>query len=105
MMIKDHTEAIAQLKKMALEKGISLTSKETTGVNEMVKKVSNKPGEQFNKEWCQTMIGLHKKTISMYQDKANNTTDADLKAWITGILPKLQMHLDMLTAAQKKLAA
>lgn len=105
MLIKDYTEAIAQLKKLALEKGISLTSKGTTGVNDMVKKVSNKPGDQFNKEWCQTMINLHKKTISTYQARADNTTDENLKAWISGILPKLQSHLDMLTTAQKKLAA
>jgi putative membrane protein len=102
-MIKDHNEAIAQLRKLATDKGLKTAGKATTGVNDLVKKASNKTGEQFNREWLQIMIALHKKTISAYEAMTGNSADPDLKTWITGILPKLKMHLSMLTDAQKRL--
>ncbi|WP_345953922.1 DUF4142 domain-containing protein [Mucilaginibacter sp. PAMB04168] len=88
-MIKDHTLANAELKKIALKKGYS-TAVPAMPADPML---ANTTGTEFDKNYITMMVADHKKTIALFERASTNAKDADVKAFAVKTLPKLKQHL------------
>jgi putative membrane protein len=90
MIIADHTEANAELKKISGSKvaGDSLT----VAHHELLASLSKKTGKEFDKEYTQAMVNDHDKAIQIFKAGETNT-DKKLKGFADKTLPKLQEHL------------
>ena len=92
-IVKDHSMAIEELKKLATTKGVELSAimgpKHATKVSDM-EKLS---GAAFDKHFVAEMVSDHKMEVSQFEKASNSGKDADLKAWVDKMIPTLKAHL------------
>lgn len=104
MLETEHSKKLNELQQLASSKSITIPIEAD---KESIKTVENlrdeKDAENFNEEWCKEMVDKHEKKIEDYEDKLENTEDAELKSWISQTLPGLRSHLDQLKACHEKL--
>jgi putative membrane protein len=98
MMVKDHTGAGEDLKKIADAKHITLPTSLSADDQKMVDDMKAKTGNSFDKAYIDMMIDGHKKAADKFQDEIKSGSDADLRAFATKTLDVIHAHLD---AAQK----
>lgn len=100
-LISDHKHVIEDIKGLAAKKSVTLPVAETEDAMKDTEKFKAKNNTDFNKDWVDEMVNLHKKSISKFEDAVNNSnTDGDTKSWAGATLPKLRHHLDMLEMLQ-----
>jgi putative membrane protein len=92
MMVKDHQELSAVLKKIADNKKINTSDSINYNHENLMKSLSAKKGEVFDKEYIQIMVNDHEQAIKIYKDASANS-DADIKKVAANTLPKLEEHL------------
>lgn len=103
-LISDHKQVIEDIKGLAAKKSITLPVAETEDAMKDTEKFKAKNNSDFNKDWTDEMVNLHKKSISKFEDVVNNSNaDGDTKSWAGATLPKLRHHLDMLEMLQTSL--
>jgi putative membrane protein len=98
----DHTTALNELKTLAQAKAISVPVGETDGARRKLENLAEET-EDFDEEWCKEMLNLHEKSIEKFEDRVENTEDAELKAFITKTLPVLKEHYQHLKALKERL--
>ena len=103
MMEAAHTKAMADLKNLASQKNIAIPTSLTENGQDAYKKLSDKTGTDFDKEYADMMIKGHKDAIDKFDDASKNANDADIKAWATSMLPDLNTHLEHATMTKDKL--
>jgi putative membrane protein len=104
MLEEDHTKKLEELKQLASAKSITVpVEADKESIETMEDLRDEKDAENFNEEWCKEMVDKHEKTIETFEDKLEDTQDADLKSWISQTLPGLRSHLDHLKACHEKL--
>ena len=94
MMEEGHTKSLADLTAIAKIKNISLPSSETEDGIKAYKKLDEKSGIDFVREYCDMMVNGHKKAIALFENASIECTDPDIKAWAIATLPTLRKHLD-----------
>jgi putative membrane protein len=110
-MIKDHKAADKQASALFVKAGIqpektadevqALESKAKTAIDEL----KAKKGAEFDKAYVDAQVTMHQDVIDAVDQRLLPACqNADLKAFITEIRPKLQAHLDHAKALQAKLA-
>lgn len=106
MMEMSHSKSHAELVALAAQKSITLPETKTEDVNESYKKMSEmKPGNDFDKEYCDLMIDRHKKNIDMFEKASTDSIDPDIKLMAANMLPDLRKHLEMAEMCKKKCEA
>ena len=103
MMVTDHTAANNQLKELAGKKGWKLPTEVDSSHKATADNLRNLVGADFDKEYVDDMVDDHETDVKAFQDKANNATDPELKAFAQKTLPVLQKHLDAIKAIQAKM--
>lgn len=98
-MVKDHSLANAQLKKIAIKKKYSTTVAPII-ISPML---ANESGGEFDKNYTMMMIADHQKTVDLFEKVANNSTDAEIKAFAAKLLPKLKQHLATVESISRSL--
>ncbi|HEX4372087.1 MAG TPA: DUF4142 domain-containing protein [Puia sp.] len=98
MMVKDHTSAGDDLKKIADAKHITLPTSLSADDQKKVDDMKAKTGNKFDKAYIDMMIDGHKKAADEFQDEIKSGSDADLRAFATKTLDVIHTHLD---SAQK----
>jgi putative membrane protein len=98
MMVKDHTSAGDDLKKIADTKHITLPTSLSADDQKKVDDMKAKTGNKFDKAYIDMMIDGHKKAADEFQDEIKSGSDADLRAFATKTLDVIHAHLD---SAQK----
>jgi putative membrane protein len=98
MLVDDHTAALADLKTLAANKGISIPTDEPDKIKETIKDLSDDKPADFDKNWTKALMDKHEKTINSYEKELGETKDEDIKAWINKVLPKIRTHHDKLMA-------
>jgi putative membrane protein len=105
MMIDDHSKANDELKGVAMKKNITLPS----SINDKMKKkyddLTEKKGEDFDKDYIDLMVSDHKDVISSFEKEADKGKDPDLKTWASEKLTALRHHLDMAEQTKNELKA
>lgn len=61
--------------------------------------IANATGAEFSKMWIQHMTSMHQAKLAELQAASKTLTDPDLLGAINKAIPKVQMHLDMLSKA------
>lgn len=93
MMIDDHGKANSELKALAASKNITLPTAMSEDRQKTYDDLKAKTGADFDKAYTDLMLSDHKEDIDQFNKEANNGTDAEIKAWAAGKVPKLEQHL------------
>lgn len=94
MMVSDHTKVSDELKSLAGMKNITLPPAPGDDHMDELKKLTEKSGTDFDKDYVKLMINQHEKNIKNFEDMASNAQDADLRAFAAKNLPTLRSHLN-----------
>jgi putative membrane protein len=98
-MIADHSVGYDQLKALALQKNITIPAGLSKKGQHKYEKLAKKTGHEFDKEYMDYMVEDHNDDIDEFSEAAEETKDADIKAWIAKALPTLKHHLEMAKSA------
>ncbi len=94
MLVTDHSKAYAELKSLASSKNIALPATVGQDKTDMMNDLMKKTGKDFDKAYMNKMVDDHKEDIDMFQKAADDSDDADVKAFASKILPTLKKHLN-----------
>ena len=101
MMVKDHTKAGYELKRLAAEKNITLPSAVSDEMRKHIDDLSKKSGKEFDKDYLDMMVSDHKDVIDGFEGMAKNSKDAAFKNFAVKTLPTLYKHLGAAKAIEK----
>src|SRR5690606_9057430 len=91
-MIDDHTKANEKLAALASEKKLEV-SDDAELINQAKALVLKLRGEaSFDKAYMNNQVAAHQQTIALFQ-RASRSDDAEIAAFATETLPKLEHHL------------
>jgi putative membrane protein len=101
MMVKDHTAAntklksIADTKKLEVSDNAMLMDKAKSMILEL------RSAKSFDQAYANNQVVAHEQTIALFKKEAAEGKDAELKAFATETLPKLEAHLTQAKALAK----
>ncbi len=105
-MITDHTKAGSELKMAAPAAGVTpaeapmrLDDKHA----KMLKALSEKKGQDFDKQYVSDQQKAHKEAVSLFEDYAKDGTNPQLKSFASSTLPTLKAHKDMIDKIDDKM--
>jgi putative membrane protein len=101
MMETEHTKSFNELKGLAEKKQITIPASLTEDGQEAFKKLNDKTGNDFDKEYCSMMIKGHKDAIDKFEKASRDSEDTDIRTWAGMMLPGLRTHLDHAETCQK----
>lgn len=101
MMVKDHTKANDELKKLAAEKNITLPATISEDKQKHIDNLNKESGKDFDKDYIDMMVKDHKDDIDLFEDAAKNSKDSSFKNFAAKTLPTLYKHLGTAKAIQK----
>ena len=107
MMIKDHTEANAELKALANKHDIEVPD-DTTLVKQAKEKILDMRDESFDAAYANNQVKAHEETIALFKKEAETVTDdkkagaTELKGFAQKMLPALEKHLTAAKELQAK---
>lgn len=100
MMNDVHTKSLNELVDLAAKKSVTIPTSLTQDGMDKNKKLMDKTGKEFDKEYCDIMVNEHKDAIDRFEKAANNSTDIEIKDWATATLTTLRKHLDQAVMCQ-----
>lgn len=102
MMEDAHTKSLNDLTALAKKKMITIPTSPTNNSQEAYKKLNEKSGNDFDKQYADMMVSGHKDAIAVFEKASTDCNDSDIKEWATAMLPNLRTHLDHAIDCQKK---
>lgn len=93
MMVKDHSKANAELKKIAESKHVGVPPTIGKPMQDKVDSLALLSSAGFDLKFMQVMVDSHKKTVADFEKATTTLKDPDLKAFAVNTLPTLKMHL------------
>lgn len=103
MLVMAHNKAKDDLHALSSSKGIAIPLAPTEAVENVYKNLSEKSGNDFDKEYCAKMVAGHKDAIDLFEGATKGNNDPDVKFWASGMLQDLRMHLAQAQACEEKL--
>lgn len=94
MMVRDHSAANDELKKIASAKNFMISDSLTKKQQDHMVSMQKMTGKAFDKHYMDMMTKDHNTVVQKFEKAAANCKDADLKAWAEKTLPTLRMHQD-----------
>jgi len=94
-MVKDHTQMLDELKKLAQAKGVELPGSAGMGDRAHTLTLRTKSGEDFDKAYMSDMVKDHEKDVRETAELAKSVEDPQLKNAIEKAHRKIQEHLAM----------
>jgi len=92
MMVRDHSKSNDELKSIAAKKNITLPPAPGEDHMDHIKNLSEKSGQEFDKDYMNRMVEDHKDNIDAFEKCSKDGKDADLKAFADKTLPTLRKH-------------
>lgn len=93
MMIEDHMNANEKLAQIARDKGLQVPAQLDQDHRQRVEKLRGLSGARFDGQYMTMMVADHQKTVSLFEDQAENGQDAEIREFAATTLPTLRMHL------------
>lgn len=93
-MINDHTAANKELASIAQKKKLKVASDAELMNKAKAMILKHRDGESFDEGYANNQVKAHEQTIELFK-KAAASEDAELAAFATATLPKLEHHLHM----------
>ena len=103
MMVKDHSAAGDQLKKIATSKNINLTDSLSSDSKKHIADLQKKKGKDFDKAYIKMMVEGHEKVLKEFEDEQSKGADAELKAFAAQTVPTIKGHLDSAKSIKESL--
>ena len=100
-MIKDHSKANDELKKLAGSKNITLPSAPNEEKQKAASDLGGKSGSDFDKAYISQMKKDHDQTVKLFEDAQKEVKDAELKAFIDKTLPVIKAHAEHVKSLDK----
>ncbi|HEX4591573.1 MAG TPA: DUF4142 domain-containing protein [Gemmataceae bacterium] len=101
-MITDHTKANQELMGLARQKGWRVPTGLDQKHQEMLTQLQRGEGggsgvasDRFDRAYIDIQVRAHDKTVALFEKAAQQSQDADLKAWAAKTLPTLKEHQEM----------
>lgn len=94
-MVTDHTTANQELMAVAQAKDISVPKDLDKSHQEMAEQLAKVQGPNFDREYMQHMVADHEKAVQLFTRAAQESQDADIRAFAAKTLPTLQEHREM----------
>jgi putative membrane protein len=94
MMVRDHSKANDELKALAMKKNITLPPAPGEDHLDEIKKLSDKSGKTFDKDYIKMMVDDHEKDVAKFEKCSKDAKDPDIQAFASKTLPVLRSHLD-----------
>ena len=102
MMKTNHANSLKNLQALASAKQVTLPTAITNGGQATYDKIMTKKGVAFDKDYCNTMVSMHKNAVEKFEKANVSVSDADIIAWAETMLPALRTHLDAAITCEKK---
>lgn len=102
-IIEHHTAATNELAAVAGKKGVNLPREVSSAQSSAASRLEQMSGEAFDKQFVNTMLDNHNDDIKIYQANAQNSQDADIKAYAAKTLPTLEAHLRRVAELKAKM--
>ncbi|GAB3643739.1 DUF4142 domain-containing protein [Spirosoma arcticum] len=103
MIMTDHQKANEELKALAGRKNITLPARLGDDEQKQVDELAKLSGTEFDKKYVELMVDDHEKDVKLFKEAADDSDDADLKAFAAKQLPTLQKHLERITTIDKNM--
>jgi putative membrane protein len=103
MMEQAHSKANDDLHALASRKGIAVPMTATEDSRDTYNKMSEKTGNDFDRDYCDKMVKGHKDAIDLYENATKGNNDPDIKTWASNMLPDLRQHLASSQSCEDKL--
>ncbi len=97
MMVKDHSNAGAELADIAKAKNITLPAAVSADEQKKIDALAKKSVKDFDKAYIDAMEDGHNKALKLFQDEAQKGTDAALKAFASRTVAVVQKHLEAIS--------
>lgn len=93
MMVKDHSAANDELKRIATAENVDLPS--SSSVKQMASKAKLEvlTGDTFDKAYIKGQIAAHQQTAALFKKEIASGTDAQAQAFAKATLPTVKAHL------------
>jgi putative membrane protein len=101
-LVTDHSNNQEQLKDLAKSANVTWPASVNAKQKQLKQKLQGLNGEAFDRAYANAMVKDHKKAIAEFQTAANQSSDADVRAFAQKTLPVLQQHLQLAQDAQQK---
>ncbi len=100
-MVTDHTQANQKLGDIARKLDISVPD-EAAMTDKVKKMILEWRDESFDKAYLNNQVDAHEKAVELFKKEAASSDKAELKAFASETLPKLEQHLEQAKALQSK---
>jgi putative membrane protein len=95
-MVKDHTAAAAQLKKLATAQNLPLPTELDAEHKAVKEKLSKLKGKEFDAAYSAEMSKGHDKAVALFESASQSTSmPSELKSFAATTLPTLEEHQKM----------
>jgi len=94
-MVQDHTTALAGLKALAKDKGMTVPSSLAPQDQAMYSSLSRKHGKKFDAAYTTFAVNSHVAANALYSKEIASGRDSDARAVAAKQLPTVQNHLTM----------
>lgn len=102
-LLSDHTVLLNELKTIAQAKAVAIPVEESRSSGRTLDDLAGESEKNFDEEWCEEMMDLHEQDIKKFENRFEDTEDAELKAFINKTLPVLKAHHQDLKACIERL--
>lgn len=96
-----HEVAKERLEEIADNQDVDLPDEPNDQQQQKQDKLSKLEGQQFDRQYLQTMIEGHKKTIQEFEQQAKTGPDQQVRQYAKNNLPALRAHLEMAQQLQQ----
>lgn len=103
MMVDDHTKANEKVKELALAKNVTLPSALGSEDQKHYDEMSKMTGKEFEKHYINMMVDGHEEVLKAYRTEADKTSDAELRAFASEMLPTIMKHQEDAKRIKEKL--
>ena len=103
MLMSEHSSTLSSLIKLAESHKIELPSKASDDASNTFNQLSSMSSADFDVAYCDEMINVHNEAITLFTRAKDETSDAEIKAWSTGTLFRLEKHLKTAQATRQKI--
>lgn len=104
MLVKDHTQANEELRRIAASAGVSLPATPETKHRMMIERLANEKGAELDRTFIRQFgVKEHEKDVKDFRKQAEKGENPQLKAFAAKTLPKLQEHLAMAEKLESEL--
>jgi putative membrane protein len=99
-MVKDHTDANADLLEVALKKNLAFPMALGEKEQAIYDKLVLKNAEEFDKAYAKLMVKYHKKDITKHKNESKKGKDEAIRQYATNLLPMVQRHYETAKATR-----